>query len=219
MRGEKYLSRLEEKAKTKEKIVSAATTLFFQNGYDNTTMHDIMSFTKLSKGAVYHHFKSKQEILDYIIIQKQNYIKEMLIILVNNKNLCALEKIEYLINIFHTDKSFPELTRNNWAEKIPYALLHTLRINLNVLSRYIEEIINQGNINHEFDCRYPKEISELFILLFDIWLDPVIVNGTYEEACSRADFIILLLNKFNTPLINSETQKFMKERMKTYYDK
>ena len=47
---------------TVEKILSAAERLFAQKGYAKTTLQDIIDTTGLSKGAVYHHFKSKEEI-------------------------------------------------------------------------------------------------------------------------------------------------------------
>ena len=47
---------------TVEKILDAAALLFIQKGYQNTTLQDIIDATKLSKGAVYHHFRSKEEI-------------------------------------------------------------------------------------------------------------------------------------------------------------
>ena len=43
---------------TVEKILDAAALLFLQKGYQNTTLQDIIDATKLSKGAVYHHFLS-----------------------------------------------------------------------------------------------------------------------------------------------------------------
>ena len=47
---------------TVEKILSAAERLFAQKGYAKTTLQDIIDTTGLSKGAVYHHFQSKEEI-------------------------------------------------------------------------------------------------------------------------------------------------------------
>ena len=52
---------------TVEKILDAAQRLFLEKGYDNTTIQDIVNeLDGLSKGAVYHHFKSKEEIMDAV---------------------------------------------------------------------------------------------------------------------------------------------------------
>ena len=52
---------------TVEKILDAAQRLFLEKGYDNTTIQDIVDeLGGLTKGAVYHHFKSKEEIMDAV---------------------------------------------------------------------------------------------------------------------------------------------------------
>lgn len=48
---------------TKKRIVSAAWELFYQYGYENTTIDDIVARSKSSKGAFYHYFDSKDSLL------------------------------------------------------------------------------------------------------------------------------------------------------------
>ena len=50
---------------TVEKILEVSQRLFMEKGYDNTTIQDIVNeLGGLTKGAIYHHFKSKEEIID-----------------------------------------------------------------------------------------------------------------------------------------------------------
>ena len=50
---------------TVEKILEVAERLFWEKGHDDTTIQNIIDgLGGLTKGAVYHHFKSKEEILD-----------------------------------------------------------------------------------------------------------------------------------------------------------
>ena len=56
---------------TKARIAQAALALFAQNGYLGTSMSDIAQQLGITKGALYKHYASKQEILDQII-QKMN---------------------------------------------------------------------------------------------------------------------------------------------------
>ena len=52
---------------TVEKILDAAERLFLERGFERTTIQDIVDeLGGLTKGAVYHHFKSKEEILDAV---------------------------------------------------------------------------------------------------------------------------------------------------------
>lgn len=48
---------------TKGRIVSAAWKLFYQYGYSNTTIDDIVEMSQTSKGSFYHYFGSKDDLL------------------------------------------------------------------------------------------------------------------------------------------------------------
>ena len=52
---------------TKEKIAEIAFQLFTQNGYKATSIAQLVTSSGLSKGAFYHHFKSKQAVYEYVI--------------------------------------------------------------------------------------------------------------------------------------------------------
>ena len=54
-------------SKTKDRILSAALELFAQSGYLGTSMSDIAKQLGITKGALYKHYRSKQEILDRIV--------------------------------------------------------------------------------------------------------------------------------------------------------
>lgn len=49
---------------TKQKIFSLAVSLFAEKSYENVTVQDICTAAEVSVGAFYHHFKSKENILD-----------------------------------------------------------------------------------------------------------------------------------------------------------
>jgi AcrR family transcriptional regulator len=48
---------------SRQEILRTAARLFQQQGYDGTSMNDVAAALKLSKGGLYHHFQSKDEIL------------------------------------------------------------------------------------------------------------------------------------------------------------
>ncbi|MEK6578039.1 MAG: TetR/AcrR family transcriptional regulator [Bdellovibrionota bacterium] len=52
---------------TREEIIAAADQLFYQQGYEHTSFADIADQVKISRGNFYHHFKSKDEILNAVI--------------------------------------------------------------------------------------------------------------------------------------------------------
>lgn len=51
------------KISTKQKIINTACDLFVKQGYDDTTVNQIIEQSKTSRGSFYHHFKGKEELL------------------------------------------------------------------------------------------------------------------------------------------------------------
>ena len=47
-------------------LVDAALRLFLSKGYEKTTINDVIAATRLSKGAFYHHFRAKEDLLEEI---------------------------------------------------------------------------------------------------------------------------------------------------------
>ncbi len=52
---------------TRDRIVEAADRLFYRQGYEHTSFSDIADAVQISRGNFYHHFKTKDEILDAVI--------------------------------------------------------------------------------------------------------------------------------------------------------
>ncbi|MGD9000209.1 MAG: TetR/AcrR family transcriptional regulator [Granulosicoccaceae bacterium] len=63
---------------TRDHIIQAADRLFYQQGYEHTSFSDIAAVVNISRGNFYHHFKTKDEILDAVIESRMAYTEEML---------------------------------------------------------------------------------------------------------------------------------------------
>ena len=58
------MARNKHPEETVEKILAVSAKLFMEKGYEHTTLQDIIdNLGGLTKGAIYHHFKGKEEIL------------------------------------------------------------------------------------------------------------------------------------------------------------
>ena len=57
----------EEAEKTRTRILASALDLFAQKGYEHTTFTDVAAQLKLTKGAVYWHFASKEALLRALV--------------------------------------------------------------------------------------------------------------------------------------------------------
>jgi TetR/AcrR family transcriptional regulator, cholesterol catabolism regulator len=61
---------------SRQEILRTAARLFQQRGYDATSMNDVAAALKLSKGGLYHHFQSKDEILYEIMMHAMEITEE-----------------------------------------------------------------------------------------------------------------------------------------------
>lgn len=63
---------------TRDQIVDAADQLFYRHGYEHTSFSDIAGVVRISRGNFYHHFKTKDEILDAVIDARLANTRKML---------------------------------------------------------------------------------------------------------------------------------------------
>ena len=63
---------------TRTEIVAAADGLFYRQGYEHTSFADISEAVKISRGNFYYHFKTKDEILDAVIVARLQKTQTML---------------------------------------------------------------------------------------------------------------------------------------------
>lgn len=89
---------------TFEKILDVAQRLFFEKGFDQTTIQDIVDgLDGLTRGAVYHHFKSKDEIMDALL--NKMFLENNPFDMVNNrKDLNGLQKMRMAILLNQADQ-------------------------------------------------------------------------------------------------------------------
>jgi AcrR family transcriptional regulator len=64
---------------SRQEILRTAARLFQQRGYDATSMNDVAAALKLSKGGLYHHFQSKDEILFEIMDHAMEITQERVV--------------------------------------------------------------------------------------------------------------------------------------------
>jgi TetR/AcrR family transcriptional regulator, cholesterol catabolism regulator len=83
---------------SRQEILRTAARLFQQRGYDATSMNDVASALKLSKGGLYHHFQSKDEIL-FEIMNHAMDITEERVLAPARKILDPEERLRTLIRL------------------------------------------------------------------------------------------------------------------------
>lgn len=78
-------------------ILDVAEELFMSKGYEHTTMADIVGgLGGLTKGAVYHHFKSKEEVFEAVFERANEPLVARTREILADRSLSGLEKIRAL---------------------------------------------------------------------------------------------------------------------------
>jgi AcrR family transcriptional regulator len=80
----------------KEEIIDAALSLFVENGFSKTKISDIVKKIKASQGVYYYYFKSKEEIIDYIVDRYIKLICGGASDIIDNKEIDAPKKLRLL---------------------------------------------------------------------------------------------------------------------------
>ena len=79
---------------TKSKIVKAAWNLFYKKGYHATTIDDIITASRTSKGSFYHYFKGKDALLGSLAYLFDDKYEELVASM--DPTLSAADKLLYL---------------------------------------------------------------------------------------------------------------------------
>ena len=176
---------------TKEKIMDCAKNLFFSIGYEKTSIQRIIDEVGIAKGTFYHHFKTKEHLLDALtdVLIEDEAKQTVETILASDSD--ALTKFSNLI-----DK------QSNWKSNhfdLLYTVINAYYSENNHLFREImrrknivnyapifEKIIRQGVEEGTFNTAFPKEIGEMLVR---------ISNAEHEEIM----YIILNHKTYNDP--------------------
>lgn len=188
---------------TIENILEVSQRLFFEKGYDNTKIQDIADELGMTKGAIYHHFKSKEKIMD-ILGDKMFSNNNPFEIVKKRKDLTALEKMRLAIKLNQSDENLIELTNQAMPLlKNPQVLARMLESNYKKLLPYWTELIEEGQKDGSIKTEQPKELAEILILS-DLWMIPSLFPGNINDIKNRYKFVTTMLEKMGLPLYDNE---------------
>ena len=193
---------------TKMKVLEIAGLLFAQKGFESTTMQDIINNSGVSKGAIYHHFKSKEEILE-ALNDKMFCDNNPFNVVKNRKDLTGLQKMKMAMALNQADKERAEVSKQAIPIlKNPRILASMIETNRRLLSPFWLELIEEGNKDGSIQTQYARELSELIPLL-DFWLTPSVYPASVEQMQHKFLFIKEMLDRMGLPLIDDEIMDTM----------
>lgn len=176
---------------TIETILTVSARLFLEKGFDKTSMQDIAAAAGISKGAIYHHFQSKEDIIRAVTEKQAQAMKETMEgWVVEAGALNGREKLQYILekNIDSQEAHYLDdvmCVRMKSAEFV----LSFMQDCVNKDSVFVSEIIKQGIADGSLVTDYPEECAEVFLLLVNVWCDPAVFNCGIEKSGQRLRFL------------------------------
>ena len=207
--SQNFAPKIAASKRTVENIISVSTKLFLEKGFEKTSLNDISTAMGMSKGAVFHHFKTKEDILN-AVFAKQAEISEQVISgwLKEMEGLSAREKIITLM-----ERNFED-TRLRRLDSLVYSIASNPRFIVAamndavyksgpVLAALFREGLKDGSIKTE----YPDECAEAFFILLNIWCDPVIFKCNISRLNRRLKFLQQLMKQMGVGILNDKIIK------------
>ena len=172
-----------KKNQTKKKIVSAAWRLFYEQGYENTTVDDIVELSGTSKGSFYHYFEGKDALLSSLSILFDEKYEELTPKMDPEMN--SFEKLMYLnrelFSMIERTVPIDLLARMYSTQLVTRGEKHLLdhnRVYYRLLRSIVLEGQERGQINREIPA---AEITKLYALCERALLyDWCICSGEYS---------------------------------------
>ena len=129
---------------SRQEILRTAARLFQQRGYDATSMNDVAAALKLSKGGLYHHFQSKDEILYEIMNHAMEITQERVLAPVRSitdpeDRLRALIRLHIEVVLSPRDREITVMLHEN--HPLPPALRKRINARKKEYIHFVESLI------------------------------------------------------------------------------
>ena len=200
------MARNKHPEQTVQLILDTASTLFLQKGYDKTTLQDIIDATKLSKGAIYHHFASKDAILIAVVDRMGDFNSAVLSEIRDKKGPTGAEKLRELFRT-SIELSF----QGKILHILPFLIENPKFMALQMQSilgeaapDYILPILKEGIADDSIHTDHPEELSEVLLILSDLWLNPILRPSTPEQVRARCAFFNQFTRQYGFELLDSD---------------
>jgi AcrR family transcriptional regulator len=161
----------EEYAVKRKEILDMAQRLVYTKGYEQMSIQDILNELKISKGAFYHYFDSKQALLEALIERRQEEATQLLLPILQDPQLTALEKIQrYFDAAAHWKTArkdfFLGLLRGWYADNNAIVRHKVFAAGVKQIAPLLTVVICQGVQEGTLTTSYPDQVSEVILSLF-----------------------------------------------------
>ena len=196
---------------TVEKILNAAEHLFAEKGYARTTLQDIIDATGLSKGAVYHHFTSKEEIAAKVGDRIGAQITGELARIRDDAAMNGLQKLQavFAVSLMPQRQQRIRSTLPHLWDDPQFLAIEMRDLMEKAIPIYIEPMIRQGTTEDNIRTQDPTALAEALFLLADIWLNPQTRPTTPAQQRARCAVFRELTQGIGLDLLTEEQAEQM----------
>ncbi len=158
----------------RNEILDVARRLVDTKGYEQMTIQDILDDLRISKGAFYHYFDSKQALLEAMIERMGEGVEQLVLAIVHDPALPALEKLQRVFDMLNRLKTarkefFLPLLRVWYADDNAIVRQKLRVVWLKLVAPWYATIIRQGIQEGVFTTSYPDQVGEVVLsLLWDL---------------------------------------------------
>ncbi|MCI9411696.1 MAG: TetR/AcrR family transcriptional regulator [Eubacterium sp.] len=213
------MARNKHPEETVQLILDAAYRLFMEKGYERTSIQDIIDqLGGLSKGAIYHHFKSKEDILIAVSDRMTAESNQMLAAIRDRSDLCGKEKLKTIfkesINRPVQNDIFTVVPNFHNNPRLLFSLLHeTIE---EVAPDYLLPIIKEGISDGSIETDYPEQLAEMILLVANVWMNPMIFDDSEEESYRKMMIFRQMLQGFGLDIVDREMSERLQELTSIY---
>ncbi|MFF5996431.1 TetR/AcrR family transcriptional regulator [Lysinibacillus sp. KU-BSD001] len=180
-----------EAGERRNEILDAADELFGQKGFDGTSTNDILEKVGIARGTLYHHFKSKEDIMDALIERYSIRLLETAQKIAADKSIPVVDRIiRVVMSMNISGGSSQEIMEH--IHRPQNALMHQKiqRVVINGLTPILAEIIYEGIEQGLFNTPFPYECMEMVVTYANTIFDDDMVQMTNEERATRIQAFI-----------------------------
>jgi len=194
----------ENYAARRNEILDVALKLVYSKGYDRMTIQDMLDELQISKGAFYHYFDSKADVLDAIVERMvTEQVEPLLLSTVQDPHLTALEKFQRYIDTSVRWKTAEktlmiELVKVWYSDENVLARQKMYNMMVEHVTPLFNEIIYQGVREGTFNILYPEYVSQVIIHLVqplgDAFAYLLLSEEARDHALERAEMMVVAYN-------------------------
>jgi len=195
--------------KTKQRIVETAMHMFSEKGLENVNIEDVVKEVGVTRGAFYHYFKSREELIASVMY-KSFECDNPYLLADKQKGLNALEKLRFAAKIglrSHLDMNDSMRVEIKKLAGNPVIFKNEILFQVNVMSIYIEKLLLEGNKDGSMRVIFPKQASQTLALLVASWLSPYAFEVSYEEYVDKVLFFEQLGVSLGVPIMDKEMKE------------